>query len=108
MENRRADPRVPVVLDVHLGRKVGNEVLAHTRDLSSHGAQVVSDRPLRVDEQLTFDVELPSTHAHLRVLARVLRHQQDKTYALRFEQLDAAAHTVIDDLLRAIAAAPAR
>jgi hypothetical protein len=107
MENRRASARVPVVLDVHLGRKVGNEVLAHTRDLSSHGAQVVSDRPLRVDEELTFDVELPSTREHLRVLARVLRHQQNKTYALRFEQLDAGAQAAIDALLRAAPAAPA-
>jgi hypothetical protein len=105
MENRRASVRVPVVLDVHLGRKVGNEVLAHTRDLSTHGACVVSDRPLRVDEELTFDVELPASHEHLHILARVLRHQQSKTYALRFEHLDPTAQSAIDELLRSAPAA---
>jgi hypothetical protein len=101
MENRRATERVQVELDVHLGRKVGNEVHAHTRDLSPHGAQVVADRPLRVDEELTFDVEHPATHQHLRVVARVLRQHEINMYALRFEHLDADAQAAIDALLQA-------
>jgi hypothetical protein len=103
MDNRRASHRVPCVLDVHLERRVGNEVHAHTRDLSTHGARVVSDRPLRIDEQLTFDVEVPTTHEHLRVSARVLRQQLPMVYALRFEQLDASDLAALDGLLEALA-----
>jgi hypothetical protein len=107
MDSRRASPRVPCVLDVHLERRVGREVAAYTRDLSTHGARVVSDRPLRIDERLTFDVEMPSTRAHLRVAARVLRQQLPMMYALRFEQLDAASLAALDDLLHSVATAPA-
>jgi c-di-GMP-binding flagellar brake protein YcgR len=106
MDRRRASRRVPVSLAVSLERRVGNDVLAHTRDLSAHGAQVVSDRPLQIDEQLLFDVEVPTTHRHLRLTARVLRQQRARMYALRFEQLDAATQRSIDDLLESLAGTP--
>jgi c-di-GMP-binding flagellar brake protein YcgR len=102
MDQRRASRRVPVALDVSLERRVGNDVHAQTRDLCAHGAQVVSERPLRIDEQLLFDVEVPATHRHLRLTARVLRQSQTKLYALRFEQLDAATQRSIDELLQSL------
>src|SRR5881396_3741568 len=59
-DERRACPRVAAALNVRLGRKVGNHVIARTRDLSVAGARVVSGRPLRIDEELQFDLELPA------------------------------------------------
>jgi hypothetical protein len=106
MDHRRASRRVPVSLDVSLERRVGNDVPAQTRDLCAHGAQVVSERPLRIDEELLFDVEVPTTHRHLRLTARVLRQSHAKMYALRFEQLDAETQRSIDDLLESLAPTP--
>ena len=64
---QRADPRVEVALEVHLSRKVGKEVVAHTCDLSVSGARITSDRPLRVDEELRFDLELRSASTAAQV-----------------------------------------
>jgi hypothetical protein len=92
---QRADPRVAVALELHLSRKVGNEVVAHTCDLSCSGARVTSDRPLRVDEELRFDLELP-LGAHLGGKARVLRQHRHDTYALRFEHIMPSARGKLD------------
>lgn len=94
--DRRISPRVPVALDVHLARKVGNTVTARTLDLSVGGALVVSDRPLRVDEELHFDLNLPEGARHLDGTARVLRQPRHDTFALRFEQVAPAALRVLD------------
>jgi PilZ domain len=104
MDNRRSEPRIPVILDAQLERRIGNSVPAQTRDLCTHGARIVTQRPLRVDEELTFDVELEATH--LRVGARVLREHHHSTYALRFERLDPEDQRAIDALLSAVAATP--
>jgi hypothetical protein len=104
MENRRSQPRIPVILDAHLERRVGNSVPAQTRDLCPHGARIVTERPLAVDEELTFDLELDATH--LRLNARVLREHHHSTYALRFEHLEPADQSAIDALLSAVAATP--
>jgi hypothetical protein len=84
---QRASPRVPVALELHLVRKVGNEVVCRTCDLGVGGACVVTRRPLRVDEELHFDLELPTDGRHVNGVARVLRQQRHDTYALRFEQV---------------------
>ena len=44
-----------------------------------------ASRPLRVDEELHFDVEIPP---HLDGTARVLRQDRLDVYAIRFEGLD--------------------
>jgi hypothetical protein len=100
---QRAHPRVEVDLEVHLSRKVGNEVVAHTADLSSSGARITSDRPLRVDEELRFDLELP-LGAHLGGKARVLRQHRHDSYALRFERIAASQRTALDAFLASRAA----
>jgi hypothetical protein len=92
---QRAHPRVPVALDVALGRKVGNEVHARTCDLSVTGACITCDRPLRVDEELRFDLALP-IGAHLGGKARVLRQERHDTYALRFEHIAPATRGALD------------
>jgi hypothetical protein len=92
---QRANPRVEVALEVHLSRKVGKEVVAQTCDLSVSGARITSDRPLRVDEELRFDLELPFG-AHLGGKARVLRQHRHDTYALRFEHVAPATRGDLD------------
>jgi c-di-GMP-binding flagellar brake protein YcgR len=80
-----------MALDLHLERKVRNAVAARTLDLSVGGARVVSDRPLRVDEELRFDPRLRGGDEHLRGTARVLRQHHHDTYGLRFEHVAPAA-----------------
>jgi hypothetical protein len=104
MENRRSHPRIPVVLDAHLERRVGNSVTAQTRDLCLHGARIVTQRPLAIDEELTFDLEVDSTH--LRLASRVLREHHHSTYALRFEHLEPQDQQAIDTLLSSLASTP--
>ena len=101
--DRRASPRIAVALDLHLERKVGNAVAARTLDLSVGGARVVSDRPLRVDEELRFDLRLGGGDEHLRGTARVLRHD---TYALRFGHVAPAALRDLDAFVGSCAKAP--
>jgi hypothetical protein len=94
MPDHRLNPRVTVALDVSLERKVGNEVHARTCDLSATGACITCRRPLRVDEEVRFDLTLPDGHCHGK--ARVLRQQRHDTYALRFEHMSPAMHAALD------------
>ena len=87
---RRVTPRVAVALDLHLARTKGNAVATRTLDLSVGGARVLSHRPLRVDEELQFDLDLRAGAQHLSGTARVLRQHRHDTYALRFEHVDPA------------------
>lgn len=87
---RRANRRVVVDLELRLARKVGNAVTVHTCDLSIGGASVVSKRPLRIYEELQFDLDLPTGGQHLDGMARVLRQDRHDTYSLRFEHIDPA------------------
>lgn len=89
MAEQRLSPRVEAALDVSLGRKVGNDVHARTCDLSLTGACITCARPLRVDEEVHFDLALPLGD-HVDGTARVLRQQRHDTYALRFEHLSPA------------------
>ena len=86
-EVQRASPRAPIAIELSLARKAGRPVTAHTIDLSAHGARVRCDRPLRVDEELHFDADLPAGGRHCDGVARVLRQDRHDTYALRFEDL---------------------
>lgn len=105
MENRRSQPRMSVVLDAHLERRVGNSVPAQTRDLCTHGARIVTERPLAIDEELTFDLEVDAG-THLRLASRVLREHHHSTYALRFEHLEPGEQDAIDAFLASLATAP--
>ena|SRR3712207_896905 len=85
--NRRAAPRFAVDLPVTLERAHGNPVRAHTIDVSTGGARVQCDRPLRVDELLEFDLACDEGATHVCGRCRVLREQAGHTYAIRFEHL---------------------
>lgn len=102
MPDQRLSPRVTVALEVHLGRKVGNDVHARTCDLSLTGACVTCARPLRVDEEVRFDLALPRG-AHLDGTARVLRQQRHDMYALRFEHMTPATRGALDAFVGASA-----
>lgn len=58
-----------------------------TLDLGPGGARVASARPLRVDEELDFDLDLSDGGPHVGGRARVLRQHEYDVYALRFERL---------------------
>ena len=82
---RRAAPRAAIELPVTLKRVHGNPITSRTVDLGTGGMRVCCDRPLTVDELVTFDLECPDAKVGGR--ARVLREHVGSTYALRFEAL---------------------
>lgn len=101
VHDQRISRRAPVTLDVHLERHKGTAVTVRTRDLSVGGARVVSDRPLRVDEELQFDLELPAGGERLRGTARVLRQHRHDMYTLRFENVAPAARGRLEAFIEA-------
>jgi hypothetical protein len=93
--DQRHSPRAPIHCPVTLLRRRGSPVGGRTEDVGPGGAQIVADRPLTIDEELGFDLVLGDVHVDGR--ARVLRQQAANRYALRFEQLDAAAARLLTD-----------
>jgi len=83
--SRRTAPRAAVELPVTLLRSRGNPIASRTVDLGPGGMRVCCERPLTVDETLTFD--LACAGAQVGGRARVLREHVGSTYALRFEGL---------------------
>jgi hypothetical protein len=83
---RRAAPRVAVALELTLQRAHGAPVVCRTLDLCAGGARVIANRPLRVDEELDFELSLADGGACVCGRARVLR-EQATSYALRFERV---------------------
>lgn len=98
---RRASPRVAVELDLQLARKVGKPVATRTLDLCSGGARVLSSRPLRVFEELQFELMLAAGGMPLTGMARVLRQDLHDVYALRFEQMNDAARRELEAFIDA-------
>jgi len=86
---RRSAPRAKVYLPLTLARAEGHgePVAARTVDLSTGGARVVCERPLKVDELLRFDLDCTGGE-HVCGECRVLREHVGRTYAVRFERLD--------------------
>jgi c-di-GMP-binding flagellar brake protein YcgR len=84
---RRKAPRAEVRLPVTFARAKGHgqPVTARTIDVSTGGARVAADRPLRVDERLHFDL-LCEGDRHVCGECRVLREHTGQTYAVRFER----------------------
>lgn len=87
MLDQRGHERTNVDLELQLARKVGRPFSVRTLDVGFGGARVVSERPLRVDEELRFDCDLPTGTCHLDGMARVLRQDRHNVYALRFEHV---------------------
>ncbi len=98
---RRGSPRVEISVGCTLQRRTGSPIVATTLDLGSGGMRITSDRPLRIDEELDFDI----LRGGLRLTghARVMRQHERRVYALRFERLP----VVTREALRALMAQPA-
>jgi c-di-GMP-binding flagellar brake protein YcgR len=95
---RRRSPRVEISVSCTLQRKTGSPIQATTLELGSGGMRIASDRPLRVDEALDFDILRGAQR--LTGHARVMRQHERRVYALRFERL----HGVSREALRALMA----
>ena len=80
-----------------LVRGRGKPITSRTVDVGRGGMRVCSERPLGIDELLSFD--LLWQDAHLEGRARVLREDVGSTYALRFEPLNARATDALGRLL---------
>ena len=93
---RRSSPRAKVYLPLTFARaeRHGGPVAARTIDLGTGGARVVSERPLKVDELLRFDLDCTGGE-HVCGECRVLREHVGRTYAVRFERLDDDADTAV-------------
>jgi hypothetical protein len=85
----RRNPRAQLALALILKRHRGGPVSGRTLDVSLGGMRVTTDRPLSVDELLAFDLLLDGA-GHVDGHCRVLRQQGLNSYALRFEDVDAA------------------
>ena len=85
---RRTAPRIAVGLPITFGRANGHgkPVGAWTLDLSTGGARVAAERPLKVDETLDFEL-IATDGTRITGEARVLREHVGRTYAVRFERL---------------------
>lgn len=96
---RRVAPRTDLDAECVLRRSKGTPIPGRTVDVSDGGMRVCTDRPLGVDEVLTFDVDIQERHVDGR--ARVLRQQGGaNVYALRFETLAPGAADVIGSFIR--------
>ena len=104
--DQRTGRRAAVAVELQLARKVGRPVAAQTIDLGAGGARVTSRRPLRVDEQLRFDADLPNGACHLAGTARVLRQDRHDVYALRFEDVPPTTLAELRAFVDATASAP--
>jgi hypothetical protein len=74
-----------MALELTLTRKHGGPVSCRTLDLCAGGARIIANRPLRVDEELDFELVLDDGPC-VCGRARVLR-EQATSYALRFERV---------------------
>lgn len=67
---------------------------------------MTSERPLRVDEEMRFDVDLPADGRHIEGIARVLRQDRHNVYALRFERVPDDTLADLRAFVEATAGAP--
>jgi PilZ domain-containing protein len=92
---RRRSWRTDVTLECTLHRRTGKMIDGKTVDIGPGGMRVHTNRPLAVDEVLEF--ELPA-RGRINGRARVLREQNYRVYALRFEKLGDEARAEIAEL----------
>src|SRR3954469_8560211 len=98
---RRFSPRATVSLGVTLARGKGAPRATRTVDVGVGGMRVSADRPLTIDERVSFDLVLDGgTHVNGR--ARVLREERHRVYALCFEALGQDATASLSRLVDAI------
>src|SRR3954452_23100887 len=97
---QRCSPRATVSLGVTLVRGKGSPLATRTVDVGVGGMRVSADRPLTIDERVSFDLELDGG-AHVNGRARVLREERHRVYALCFEPLAPDATASLSELVDA-------
>jgi PilZ domain len=91
VDDRRRSPRAEIICGCTLRRRAGAPVAAETLDLGPTGMCVRSQRPLMVDEVLAFELDLGPGG-----LARVMRQDAGRRYAMRIEEIaDAARYELL-------------
>src|SRR4051794_5207658 len=96
--DQRTNPRAQLALALILKRHKGSPVSGRTVDVGTGGACVTTDRPLRIDELLAFDL-VCEDGGHVDGHCRVLRQQGLRQYAVRFEDVDAAAFELLSGVV---------
>jgi hypothetical protein len=92
-----------VCLPVTLARKKGNAIASRSVDVGLGGMCVSVERPLTVDEALSFELVLDDG-SRIAGRARVLREQTHRVYALGFERLPPDAMDGLTRLCAPVAA----
>lgn len=89
--------RRAISLRCTLTRGAGSPISARTIDLGPSGMRVATERPLAVDETVTFD--LPCGDVRIRGAARVICQERPDVYAVRFGRLEQAMQRCLSDVL---------
>jgi hypothetical protein len=90
---------VAVTLSCTLNRSAGSPIACETTDLGPTGMRLTTERPLAVDETLSFDVPLGG-EAHICGQARVVSEERPGVYALRFSRLSEAMAEAVAKLAK--------
>lgn len=98
---RRRSARAAAALELRLAHRTGTPVSARTVDIGTGGARVRCSRPLRIDEEMRFDVDLAQDGGHVEGVARVLRQDGHDLYAVRFERVPDAGARLLEAFLEA-------
>ena len=95
-ERRRA-ARAGLAVSCTLHRRTGAPIACETVEVGPGGMSVCSRRPLATDELLSFDLP-PEGGTALTGHARVLRQEAHQVYVLRFEHLQDAVRSGLEQL----------
>jgi hypothetical protein len=88
--------RRAVSLDCTLARGAGSPIRARTIDLGSTGMRIATERPLALDETVSFD--LLCGDVRIRGHARVVCQERPDIYGVRFEALQPATARSLQEL----------
>ena len=85
---RAGQQQIAVRLTCTLTRAAGSPIGAETIDVGTTGMRLTTDRPLAVDETVSFDLPVRDAE-RLRGSARVVSEERPGVYVLRFGRLTA-------------------
>jgi hypothetical protein len=96
---RRQAPRTRLSLELTLSRGRGGPIRARTLDICPGGMRIATERPLGIDELLSFRLPFGEEGTLVDGRARVLREHHSSVYALRFEQIADEAAARLSDVV---------
>lgn len=91
-----------VSLDCTLTREAGSPILARAIAVGPTGMKVATERPLALDETVSFD--LPCGDRRIRGHARVVRQERPDVYAVRFAPLPPPMERCLQDVVAELGA----